>query len=1196
MIAEPKRVSESVCGAEVSRGRSAGSGRSPVDRIGEIAVRIVGGAWAWIVRKDGATLRCVGFHGEPPDAVGLRSSPLINIFGVPEGTVVEDVSKDARLRTCPLFQGRGDVGLVLGLPVPSADPAGEAVLLVGSRLPGSPDPEAWHALGLLAETLGDVLEGPPVGRKPEASPMVDSERLALYLSEQRMSSLFRNSPAAIGVSTVQEGRIIDVNERYCELLGYERDELLGRTVGALRLHVETHNREEVMNRLLVERRVNGVETRFRRKDGVLRDVIVNLELLALAGDSAPVMVAQIVDITERKQAEERIRQSRSMLRMASRVGRLGAWQVDIPDLGITCSDEAGSILGLPPGPPLGLWESFSFGPPVRQREFRKAFESCARDGTPFDMELRVERDGLTGTWIRLMGEAVRESDGGIVRVQGAIQDITQRRRDEEQLRLLEHCVSRLSDIVLITDAEPIDDPGPRIVYVNDAFERRTGYRREEVLGKTPRILQGPGTQRDALDRIRAALTEWKPVREELINYTKSGEEFWLELDIVPVSDSDGIFTHWIAIERDITERKRAESRLRMSEERFRLLAKASSDVIWDWDIARGEVWRSEGFELLSGVPSSGTETTVDRWTNLIHPDDRDRATQGLWDAVAGTTGEWCENYRIVRQDGAVIHVHDRGLILRDADGRAVRVVGGMMDITDRKRSEERIAEQAALIEESRDAIVVRDLEGRVRFWNRGAERVHGWSSAEACGRDLRDLVRFDESMLHLAESSVRRDGEWNGEIDVVSRSGVPVKLDSRWTLLHDPEGQPRSILTMDTDVTDRKKLEEQFLRAQRMDSIGTLAGGIAHDLNNVLAPILMSIELLRLDLEHGERSEILDTIHASAKRGSDMVKQVLSFARGVEGERVVVQVSHLVRDTAKIVADTFPRSITVSTTLEPGLSLILGDPTQIHQILLNLCVNARDAMPEGGELRLRARNFIADPQYASLVPEARCGPYVLIEVEDEGTGMSREVMDRVFDPFYTTKEQGKGTGLGLSTSLAIVRSHEGFIRVESEPGVGSVFRVYLPVTGLLETAPPSGDGDLPAGKGERILLVEDDESVRDVTRQTLERFGYRVDTASDGAEAVSHYAQHGRDIDLVFTDMMMPVMDGAAMIQVLLRMNPMIRILAASGLSQGDAVKSAIAPGLGHFLSKPYTANRLLRAIRTALGDETPAAESTGGR
>jgi PAS domain S-box-containing protein len=391
------------------------------------------------------------------------------------------------------------------------------------------------------------------------------------------------------------------------------------------------------------------------------------------------------------------------------------------------------------------------------------------------------------------------------------------------------------------------------------------------------------------------------------------------------------------------------------------------------------------------------------------------------------------------------------------------------------------------------------------------------------------------------------------------------------------------------DLSDQKRLEQQFLRAQRMESIGTLAGGIAHDLNNILAPILMAVQVLKMKTTEPQTKSILETIEVSSKRGADIVKQVLSFARGLQGERIEVQPVHLLKDIETIIRDTFPKNIRRDVYFPENAWTIQGDPTQLHQILLNLCVNARDAMPEGGNLAISVENVLLDNQYVAMNIQAKAGKYVIINVTDSGEGIPPELLDKIFDPFFTTKEVGKGTGLGLSTVMAIVKSHGGFVNVYSEVGRGSSFKVYLPA---IETATTKSKRDtvslttLPRGNGERVLIVDDETSILTITSQTLEAFGYKTMTAGDGAEAVALYAQLRNKIAVVLTDMAMPVMDGPATIRALIKVNPGVKIIAATGLKTEGSEAKALNAGVKHFLSKPYTASTLLKTLRSVL-DET---------
>ncbi|MDB6175243.1 MAG: sensory box protein [Chthoniobacteraceae bacterium] len=505
---------------------------------------------------------------------------------------------------------------------------------------------------------------------------------------------------------------------------------------------------------------------------------------------------------------------------------------------------------------------------------------------------------------------------------------------------------------------------------------------------------------------------------------------------------------------------------------------------------------------------------------------------------------------------------------------------------ERQQTDAQVREQAALIDEARDAIVVRDLEHRVTFWSKGAERLYGWTAPEARGCRLEELLEVEAAIFAEADRAVRETGEWNGEIHKHARDASIMTLNSRWTLMRNAHGEPQSILSIDTDITERKKIEQQFLRAQRMESIGTLAGGIAHDLNNVLGPIMISLEVLKMRFPDPASAKLISILDSSAQRGADMVRQVLSFARGVEGRRMELQIRHIIQEIEKIANDTFLKHIQVRTIIPYDLWTVVGDPTQMHQVLLNLCVNARDAMPDGGTLTISAENRFLDTHYAALNLEAKAGPYVSLQVEDTGIGMPPEIIEKIFDPFFTTKEVGKGTGLGLSTSLAIVKSHGGFFRVSSEPLKGTRFKLYIPAKteATAETAAKVA-AELPLGNGELILVVDDEAAVRQITQATLEAFGYQVLLACDGAEAVAIYATRRAEIAAVLTDMTMPVMDGLATIQVLRKLNSTLRIIAASGLSSSGDVARACGSDIKHFIAKPYTADALLKVLQQTLAE-----------
>ena len=514
----------------------------------------------------------------------------------------------------------------------------------------------------------------------------------------------------------------------------------------------------------------------------------------------------------------------------------------------------------------------------------------------------------------------------------------------------------------------------------------------------------------------------------------------------------------------------------------------------------------------------------------------------------------------------------------------VRAVELIRSRRDRRRDEEQLREQAALLDLAADAIFVRDLDHRVMYWNKSAERIFGWTSAEAVGRSALDLlVRKDGARYLDALKTVIELGEWSGELTHVSKAGSEVILQSRWTLVRDAEGLPKSILVINSDITERKKLEAQFLRAQRLESVGALASGIAHDLNNVLAPILMSVGLLDDLVADATGKKLLETVRVSAWRGAELVKQILAFTRGVAGHRDVVQLQPLIAEIARILRETLPRGIQICTSGNKELWPVLADTTQFHQVLMNLCVNARDAMPEGGVLSIHAENVTLDARQVSGHEGAKPGRYLELSVADTGTGIAPESLEKIWDPYFSTKAPDEGTGLGLPTVRRIVQAHGGFITVESETGQGTRFHVFLPATATLPRVlcPDPTLLVLPRGRGEKILIVDDERAFQEITRAIFSKFGYQVLTASDGREAVAIFAEHKDEIDLVVTDMMMPVLDGAATIRELRRLDPDVRIIAASGLSENEVMTRGFDNAT--FLLKPFSTETLLRTVDAKL-------------
>ena len=513
----------------------------------------------------------------------------------------------------------------------------------------------------------------------------------------------------------------------------------------------------------------------------------------------------------------------------------------------------------------------------------------------------------------------------------------------------------------------------------------------------------------------------------------------------------------------------------------------------------------------------------------------------------------------------------------------------LRDVTEAVRYRERIEQQSQMLDQVSDAVSVADADGRITFWNTAATRMYGWTAEESLGRNHRDLLyRGDPDEFRLMKHETDARGSWVGELSKSRKDGSQVIVEHRRTVLRDESGHVRGYLCIDIDVTERKKRERTARRSQRLESIGTLAGGIAHDLNNVLTPILMGAKLLSSGRASVNREGILETLVASAHRGTDLIKQLLAFAGGIRGERCPIDVSQLIAETRQFVDHTLPKSIRIETMIEENCPQIMGDATEVSQILMNLCINARDAMQSGGTLTIEAARTDINDQSRQLHPDAQAGPHLLIKVSDTGCGMSADVLDRIFDPFFTTKEVGKGTGLGLATVQGIVKSYGGFINVYSEVGRGTTFSIYLPA---LESKTKNGHADEKKPDelitGKTILLVDDEAFILQMTSAVLEANGYRVLTARDGAAAIKVFNTDRAHISLVLLDMMMPGLDGIETLDALKQIDARIPVIACSGLRTSQRETEVKQHGAFAFLPKPYTEDQLLHVIVSALKTET---------
>ena len=794
----------------------------------------------------------------------------------------------------------------------------------------------------------------------------------------------------------------------------------------------------------------------------------------------------------------------------------------------------------------------------------------------------VEQRAFTNKGWRWLGwayKAVPDSGNKIVAIVGVGRDITDQKQVEEDLRMSQKRFRALfheNPSMFFTL-----DPDGTVASVNEYGAGRLGY--------TVHELEGQPVARVIHEADRAAVTQqlnvsvsnpWQVYSIQFRKIRKDGTVLWVQEFVRTVMEEGGSRSIFVVC-HDVTELKEAELN-------FRLMAQAvasARDCISITDLENRIIFVNSSFQNTYGYTSEelwGKEISLLRPPGIPLP---------LLDQIQSLTrnGGWHGELLNRRKDGSDFPVELWTSTIRDESGSPVGFVGLARDISERKTTEEHLRQsedQFRLIAENvADLIAVFDLDGKRLYNSPSYNSILGSPESLKGTNGFQNVHPEDRERVKAVFQEVVRSGIGQRiEYRFVRKDGSIRDFDSKGSVIRDSHGMISRLVVVSRDVTEEKRLASESLRAQRMESIGTLAGGIAHDLNNVLSPILMAIEVLRTKITDQHGRKILNTIEASAKRGSDIVRQVLAFGRGVQGERALVQLKHVVREVVKIACETFPKSIKIEADVPRDLWTVSADATQMHQVLLNVLVNARDAMPKGGTLTISAENVTLDEQYSRLHIEAKPGLYVAITVADTRTGIPADIRDKIFEPFFTTKDVGTGTGLGLSTTLAIVKSHGGFINLYSELGKGTTIRVYVPATGRSShLAAVREESDLPAGNGELILVIDDESAIRDIAKETLMNYGYEVITASDGAEGLNAFADNRKRIKAVITDMMMPVMDGAAAILALKEMDPGVKIIAASGLAFEGQIAASLKSSVQTILTKPYSAETLLKALQTVL-------------
>jgi len=735
--------------------------------------------------------------------------------------------------------------------------------------------------------------------------------------------------------------------------------------------------------------------------------------------------------------------------------------------------------------------------------------------------------------------------------------------DDQRLRLT---LDSITDGILMLDREW------RFTYLNAAAEAVLIRKREELLGKVIWDEYQDATQLAFHREYNRAVDTQAPVTFEEF-YPPLNK--WIEARAFP--SDDGLAVYF----RDITSERAVRQALIDSETRFQLAAKATNELLWDWDAAEDILWCSGGLAQQFGWIQSEMHPGLEAWLDQLHPEERQDVSSSFMRAVELREEKWRHEYRFRRSDGSYAHVFDRAFIQLNPDGTVRRMVGAMIDITDLKAAEQKLREQASLLDKASDAIVVRDLEYRIQFWNKSAERLYGWRAEEVVGSANKGLLYKDPTDALNAAAEVLRSGEWNGELRQVDRWGNEVIVNARLSLVRDAEGKPQSILAISRDIRKRLEFERRLHQMQRIEALGQLTGGIAHDFNNLLTIVLGNSGMLEEALSgQAELQQFARLNRLAAERGTELVKQLLAFARRQSLDPRPTCIVYLLNGMRALLENALGKSVDLCIEAAPDVERANVDPVQLESAILNLAINARDAMPCGGRLAIRLANI---DMPAPVHPDGPGpGAYVCICVTDTGIGIPPDILPRVCEPFFTTKPLGKGSGLGLSMVYGFARQSGGHLRISSETGAGTTVELLLPRTTDEGEHAGASDSDLPRGT-ERVLLVENDYLVRTYVAKQLELLGYSVVQAGDGEDAIEQL-QSDATIQLLMTDISLPGgFEGqrlAARARSRIADLPIVLMSGAPDSSTNGTHLHAPAPT---FLSKPFSRSALAKAVRAAL-------------
>lgn len=1019
-------------------------------------------------------------------------------------------------------------------------------------------------------------------------------------TEEELSQIFTMSLDMICVADINTATFTKVNPAFTAILGYSEEELITHPFLDF-IHPEDidETKNVIEKKLQMGAKVINFENRYRCKDGSYRW----LSWVSHPAVEKGMTFAVARDISELKKHQEELRKSKALLDATGRMAKVGGWELDASTLEVTWTEETYRIHEVPPGYEPLLQEAISFFHPDDRERLEQAIQRSLDHGEPYDMEIRFVTAQGKPLWTRTSCQP-EIVDGKIVRLKGTFQDITERKTAEKALKESEERHRSVLDT--IDEGIILQSAAGKILIWNKGAEDIFGIASEDAIGRTSENTDWPtihedGSKFEGKDHpSMQTLRTGKPCKNQIMGvYHPSGDLRWISVNTNLLYGQESQEPYAVAISfSDITEFKRIEQALRTSEKELLQTLEATTDGIWTWNFKTNKLSFSSRYYTMLGYMPNEFPADFENWLNLIHPDDKEKTLAVATAYIEKKPDVYQNEFRLRTKSGDYRWVRAIAKVVeRDENGDAVYMIGNHEDITERK-----LALEALIQERERFDLAMRSVNDGLWDWNLKTNEIYyspvwkkliGYEDDEIQNEfsewerlthpeDVRSsweminaVLEGKEERFHKEFKMRHKDGHW---VDILSRANV----------IFDEQGQGIRVVGTHVDITERKKLEQSLQKSQKMEAIGTLAGGIAHDFNNILFPIIGMSEFLMEDLTPGSpEREYAEEIFKAGKRGGELVKQILAFSRRSEHQMIPTHVQHILREVLTLSRSVIPSYIEINQDIEPNCGLVMADPTQIHQIAMNIITNAYHAIEEVTEGRIEVQLKECelsggDSSKLGVAP----GRYAVLSISDNGHGMPADVIEKIFDPYFTTKKQGKGTGLGLAVVYGIVQEHKGTIKVYSEAGKGTTLHIYLPLMDKPVAVENRDVIEQDFTGSERILLVDDEEPIANLEKQMLERLGYQVAACLDSIDALDAFKAQKDRYDLVITDMSMPSMTGDQLAKEILSIRPETPVIICTGFSERIDEEKAKEIGVKGLLMKPVVKTELLKLVRNVLDEQ----------